>query len=170
VLGELDADIVEAGFAELELEGRAFLAEEGIALDSIAAGRSVDLRYLGQSYTLNVPWRDPADAADRFRLRHLERYGHELDAPVELVNVRLGIHGQPVPFELERVETSAPARPRGWSDVDGTRAAVYRREELAPEQVIRGPATVTETVATTWVAAGWRCRVDSWGNLMLTLV
>jgi N-methylhydantoinase A len=170
VLGELNADIVEAGFAELELEGRAFLAEEGIALDSIAAGRSVDLRYLGQSYTLNVPWKDPADAANRFRLRHLERYGHELDAPVELVNVRLGIHGHPVPFELEGVGTSVPARPCGWSDVGRARAAVYRREELAPEQLIRGPAIVTETVATTWVAAGWRCRVDSWGNLMLTLV
>jgi N-methylhydantoinase A len=170
VLGELNADIVEAGFAELELEGRAFLAEEGIALDSIAAGRSVDLRYLGQSYTLNVPWKDPADAANRFRLRHLERYGHELDAPVELVNVRLGIHGHPVPFELERVETSVPASPCGWSDVGRARAAVYRREELAPEQLIRGPAIVTETVATTWVAAGWRCRVDPWGNLMLTLV
>ena len=170
VLGELDVDVVEAGFAELELEGRAFLVEEGIALDSIAAGRSVDLRYLGQSYTLNVPWTDPADAANRFRLRHLERYGHELDAPVELVNVRLGIHGHPVPFELERVQVCAPAKPRGWSDVGGTRVAVYRREELASGQVIRGPAIVTETVATTWVAAGWRCRVDPWGNLMLTLV
>jgi N-methylhydantoinase A len=170
VLGELDADVVEDGFSELEIEGRAFLAEERISLDSIAADRSVDLRYLGQSYTLNVPWTDPADAANRFRLRHLERYGHELDAPVELVNVRLGIHGQPVPFELERVGACVTAEPCGWSDVGGTRVAVYRREELASEQVIRGPAIVTETVATTWVASGWRCRVDPWGNLMLTLL
>lgn len=170
VLGELDADVVEAGFSELETEGRAFLAEEGISLDSIAAERSVDLRYLGQSYTLNVPWMDPADAANRFRLRHLERYGHELDAPVELVNVRLGIHGQPVPFELERAGACTPAEPSGWSDVGGTRVSVYRRDELASDQVITGPAIVTETVATTWVASGWRCRVDPWGNLMLTLV
>jgi N-methylhydantoinase A len=170
VLGELDADVVEAGFSELEIEGRAFLAEEGISLDSIAADRSVDLRYLGQSYTLNVTWTDPADAANRFRLRHLERYGHELDAPVELVNVRLGIHGRPVPFQLERVGAGPPAEPRGWSDVGGIRVSVYRRDELASDQVISGPAIVTETVATTWVASGWRCRVDPWGNLMLTLV
>jgi N-methylhydantoinase A len=32
---------------------------------------------------------------------------------------------------------------------------------------IRGPALITERVSTTWLAPGWRCFVDTHGNLLL---
>ncbi len=44
---------------------------------------------------------------------------------------------------------------------------VWSRSDLYSGQVFKGPALVTETVATTWLPAGWHCRVDAVGNLLL---
>jgi len=60
---------------------------------------------------------------------------------IELVLARLAGVGEPVPV---------------WS-----RSDLYAGQEFA------GPALVTESVATTWLPAGWDCRVDSVGNLLL---
>jgi N-methylhydantoinase A/oxoprolinase/acetone carboxylase beta subunit len=44
---------------------------------------------------------------------------------------------------------------------------VWRREGLQAGQRINGPALITETVATTYLPAGWQSRVDDTGNLRL---
>ena len=44
---------------------------------------------------------------------------------------------------------------------------VLDRETLGPGHVMQGPAIVTEKVATSWIAPGWRMGVDKWGNLRL---
>nr|NIR58019.1 hydantoinase/oxoprolinase family protein [Gammaproteobacteria bacterium] len=46
-------------------------------------------------------------------------------------------------------------------------APVYRRADLAARQSVPGPALVTETLASTYVAPCWVCRVDPVGNLIL---
>ena len=43
----------------------------------------------------------------------------------------------------------------------------WRRQDLGAGCRIEGPAIVTETVATTWLAPGWDCEVDALGNLLL---
>ncbi|MCG8509902.1 MAG: hypothetical protein MI741_11810, partial [Rhodospirillales bacterium] len=48
----------EPVFTELEQQGREELQEEGLAVARLIAQRSADMRYAGQSYTLNVPWSD----------------------------------------------------------------------------------------------------------------
>jgi N-methylhydantoinase A len=64
-----------------------------------------------------------------------------------------------------------PAAPAEMVEVAGEPTAVplYRRHELAAGQHLQGPAIVVEDVATTWLAAGWRCHLDSLGNLLLRL-
>ena len=51
----------------------------------------------------------------------------------------------------------------GYSDP----VPVWSRNGLCAGQVFAGPALVTEAMATTWLPAGWRCRVDAVGNLLL---
>ncbi len=170
VLPELDPDRIEQAFWALAEDGRSALAAEGIDLAGVEVQRSVDLRYLGQSYTLNLPWTDSVAAAQAFTQRHQVRYGHSLDAPVELVNIRVGLQGQPAAFQLQPVAAIEEGGPLDWSDTADGPVPVYRRDKLTPGQSIAGPAIVTETVATTWLAPGWQCRYDSWGNLLLTLL
>ena len=47
-------------------------------------------------------------------------------------------------------------------------ADLWQREELAVGDTFAGPAIIAEQVATTWLAEGWRCEVDAYGNLMLS--
>lgn len=167
-LEDLDEADLEQGFAGLEAEGRASLAAEGVTDPVIQ--RSLDLRYEGQASTLSVPWRGlPAAAAD-FHAAHREAYGHALDMPVELVNLRLGLAGSPPSVPLPAPAARMPAGPVERLAVHGVGSGVpvYRRSELAAGQRLAGPVIVTEAVATTWIEPGWSVEVDgSSGNLLL---
>ena len=52
----------------------------------------------------------------------------------------------------------------GWSDTP-----IYRREALAPEQVLQGPAIIEQLDATSLIYPGDTGAVDAWGNLIITL-
>jgi N-methylhydantoinase A len=167
LLAELGADTLERHFSELAEEGTQALAAEGVAVATLQARRSLDLRYRGQSYTLNIPWQDVAGATEAFHLAHQARFGHRVALPVELVNIRLALAAPPLELRLKPAP-EAEAAPAGRTVVHGIgEAAVWARETLAAGQVIDGPALITEQASTTWLAPGWRCRVDGVGNLAL---
>jgi N-methylhydantoinase A len=85
------------------------------------------------------------------------------------VTLRCRLQGQALEIRLP-----APAAGSPGTAVDNATVAdcvqpvpVYARDRLAAGQRLTGPAIVTETVATTWLAPGWRCVVDPVGNLLL---
>jgi len=163
---------IEAALGEelqsLAADGRRELLAEGVEEAAIAHQFSVDLRYQGQSYTLNLPWQDRRHTEAAFHEAHERRYGHRLDAPVELVNVRASLHGRPPDIRLPRLGGGGADRPRYVHLSDyADDVAVWAREGLRAGQRLAGPALITETVATTYLAAGWTCRVDETGNLQL---
>jgi N-methylhydantoinase A len=160
-----DAEI-EAAFASLAASGRTALLAEGVADADIELSPSLDLRYRGQAYTLNLPWRGCADAAVEFHQRHRARYGHALDLPVELVNLRLAVRGPAVTLSLEQPAPGGEAA-GAVVEVAGGSVACYRREGLVRGDRLLGPAVVTEQVATTWLADGWSASLDEAGNLRL---
>ena len=51
---------------------------------------------------------------------------------------------------------------------EGDNIRVIQRQQLHANDEIVGESLIVETVATTYLAPGWRCKVDSLGNLMLT--
>jgi N-methylhydantoinase A len=160
---------VEQRLSELEQGGRRSLQDEGMAAQEIEPEYSLDLRYLGQSYTLNVPWTDIAGCTRAFGDRHEARYGHRMDLPVELVNLRVALRAGESRLDLVEISTGPPAQPVARVAVHGVSKPVPRLERslLTQGQSFPGPALITETVATTWLAPGWRCRVDRVGNLLL---
>jgi N-methylhydantoinase A len=157
-------------FAELAARGLEALAKEGIAQAACEVLPSVDLRYAGQSYTLNLPWRGSDATSEDFHLRHLARYGHRLSVPVELVNLRVQVRGPETGLRLPVLASRPPARPFAECAADGVADPVphYRREELAPGQRLHGPALIVENVATTWLPAQWSLEVDPVGHLRLS--
>ena len=44
---------------------------------------------------------------------------------------------------------------------------MYQRGAMQVGQQIQGPAVIAETVATTFIAEGWVCRLLAEGNLLL---
>jgi len=135
---------------------------------------SVDVRYRGQGYELNVPF--SARLLDDFHREHNRRYGYSrLGREVELVTLRLRAR---IPGNLARVEgrgagSGNPLAARGKARaIFGGRTLavpVYDRDSLRQGRSYRGPAIVAEYGATTAVPPGMRFRVDSARNLLIEM-
>ncbi len=138
--------------------------------------RSLDVRYRGQGYEINVP--AEGSVAARFHQEHQRRYGyHHPGRQIELVTIRLRARmGVPQP-EVGRPGTARkPSRraaaveraPVFFSGRTMT-TPVYERADLVPGKVLRGPAVITEYSATTVVPPGKRFWVDRLVNLRIAV-
>lgn len=157
---------IEQGFATMVKQGQAELMAEGVSSDDITINYLVDLRYVGQSYTLPIPWQNEALAIKAFHAMHKSRYGHDLELAVELVNLRTSLTGEmPTPNLTQQSERLvADAIPVE----SGKGMRIYQREKLMSNDVIKGEALIVEQVATTYLAPSWQCKVDVLGNLVLS--
>ena len=162
---------------DLDGEVRARAAQAAQLAPEAAVTTLVDVRYVGQSHELTVPYPAgegwPALAA-RFHRMHEERNGFSRpqDA-VEVVTVRASATG---------TAAIEPAAAFGWvatgPDHLGTRtvttsrgrvrAEVWRRAGLAVGSTLTGPAVVEEEHATTWLDDGDVARVDASGAVEVT--
>jgi N-methylhydantoinase A len=182
-LPALDGPALADALQEQEDEAYAALEAEGIDRATGRIEHHVDLRYIGQEYTLTIPVLtagEPrgetfrADLQARFDTTHESRFGHaNPGAPIEFVAARSTGLG-----DLGRIEPAALA-----SDADGAEfpvqrtpvvfggelvdTAVVRRDDLPVGVVIDGPAVVVESTATTVVPPGQRLTVDAFGALVL---
>ncbi|MCQ6262597.1 hydantoinase/oxoprolinase family protein [Alcanivorax sp. MM125-6] len=167
---EAGADTVDALARALDRRGRAELAAEGVAETDIETTVSLDLCYQGQSSTLALAWQgDPAACEAAFHALHEQRYGHRLALPVRRVNVRVRCQAaarSPAPAALAG-GTGAPAWHARLPELSAP-VPVYRREDLAPDQQLDGPALIFEPVGTVYLAPGWQARVHSLGHLLMT--
>jgi len=130
---------------------------------------SLDLRYRGQGYELNVPFGE--DVLGAFHREHQRRYGYSRpQREVEIVTLRLRAllpsAGVPLPG-LEKPSRQAPDHRPVIFDGRSVSTPQYGRASLAPRRTYRGPAIVTEYGATTVVPPGFRFRVDRNASLIL---
>jgi len=184
-----EADLREL-FAPLEARARAEMAADynsrsGAEREGVAAPRleySLDARYVGQSFEINVPLREGqwGLVVRDFHARHAQRYGHSHpDQPVEFVNLRLRAVGptpKPVFEELPAGGEDASSAQVGAQDVwfetprglAPQAARLYQREKLLAGNVITGPAVIFQFDATTLIPPGWQGQVNKLGHLLLT--
>ena len=169
-LSGLDDATLAQRFDRLRARGARQLLAEGVDPEGITENRSLDLRYQGQSFTLNLPWSGIADTAAAFHQAHRQRYGHQFDQPIELVTIRVGLQGPPPALALPSLPQGDPSVPLRRVAVfdEAVEVPVYSRAALVVGQCIDGPALITETVSTTWLASRWRCEVERHGSLMLS--
>ena len=161
--------------AELDEEFRA-LEEVGVrdfAGKKFEVERTVDVRFVGQGYELNVA--HGMEAAERFHAMHEQRYGfadHERGMEIVNVRVRLIVRREAyVPVrEVARAGDGAAAL-RGeksiYFDGEWLRARVFDRERLRAGDSFEGPAVVAEYTSATVVPPGARVRVDGLRNLVI---
>ena len=182
-LAEADGPAVAAELAELAAEGHDALEEEGVASAAVETSFALEMRYVGQEYTVNVPvgldeLQEPdfrATLERRFDGAHERRYGHaNRGAPTELVVLRSTALGE-LGRAPARAQTAAPADaiPYRRAEVRFGGAAVdtpfFDREALGIGACFDGPAIIEEPTATTVVSPDATVRVDRSGCLMITL-
>jgi N-methylhydantoinase A len=162
---------IDQALGELTEQAIAALAREGLERESLQVHPALDLRYRGQSYTLELCWAGVPATLAAFHEQHAWRYGHRLEMPVELVNLRVRVRG-PAPLltvPVQEVPLRRTARPvrrlAAWGSKE--RIPVYPRDTVLGAEVVSGPALIADPVATTWLAPGWEARTDAVGNLIL---
>jgi N-methylhydantoinase A len=162
-------------FAEMEGAVRRQLELEGFGADQQRMRRSLDLRYRGQAFELNLELGGETldDVATAFHARHRAMYGHaDPAAAIELVNARLSAFGVVARPAAERHAGGGPRLEAALIERRAVRfegaahdCPVWERERLPVDAELRGPAIVEEFGATTVVPPGWRGSVDAFGNL-----
>jgi N-methylhydantoinase A len=131
---------------------------------------SLDVRYRGQGYELNVPF--TPSLLRSFHDEHQRRYGYSHpDREVELVTLRLRARMKSANVRMQRRPArSAKTRPEIAKVVFGGRkvtANIYERDGLRIGTNHSGPAIVTEYSATTAIPPGMRFHLDRSSNLII---
>ena len=148
------------------------LSAEGEAESNMLIDAELDIRYVGQSFTLTIScdWQQPdlASIQEAFHCAHQKQYGHRLNTAVELVNIRLAVKAPTLnislpEFDAELVTDVEYVKVYGLEQ----KVPVYQRNQIKRGLIIEGPAIICEPVATTYLAPDWKGEVDRFGNLLL---
>ena len=158
------------------------MQSDGLSTANIRVRYSADLRYVGQSYEITVPFRDGpieeravAHLGQDFESRYLKMYGHTNNTVVEVVNLR-AITYEPVQFQerlslhaLETVRTREDRERDIWflGHDRPLSTKVLRRERLRPGGRIQGPAVIEQADTTILVYPGQTAELDSSNNLSI---
>lgn len=180
------SDLLDADFRALK-KIHAEMVEESKRLltPGIDAAHQLllDLRYVGQEFTLPIPVSadqlsagDPEPIRYAFDALHEQRYAHHSsDERVEIINVRLVALGQRAKLALPPLAKFGSVVPKETRPVHFDKqdaeveCAVYSRDELPPGAEFSGPALVSEYGSTTVLFPGDDLTVASTGELIISL-
>lgn len=182
----IESALVQSHFAVLEQRLAELMRKEGIPYARMRFRHSVDMRYSGQEYFINVSLKAKQEGSEElreaFHKQYETSYGHRnLSGKVEIVNVRVEGWGllnarTACSGEFRTSLPDASADPTAVVNVRARQAifdSVPRptrfisRAEIKSEMVLSGPAVVTEQSCTTVVPPGWTFGADTYGNLVL---
>lgn len=172
-LAELSGDL-----DNLAVEARGELHEQGISDDKITILRKLHLRYDGTDNPLIVDFGDEAAIKAQFEDQHKQRYGFvmsEKPLVVEAVAVEAIGETQSLPdAETDIGEGNASVSPLDTRKVvfggEAHDTPFFKREDMKPGAVVRGPAVIVEPVGTTVIDPGWEAKVNGRDHLVLARV
>jgi N-methylhydantoinase A len=173
LMEQLEPAALEAQVRFMHTAAAARLERDGMPAARQRHAFSLDMRYQGQSFSLQIPyesgqqWPALREAFDR---RHKETFGYAaVSTGAEIVNVRLVSLGLVDKPELQFAQLAAgePLQARrpvwfdGWRD-----CAIYDRERMPAAFRFEGPAVVVEAGGTSVVPPGWEVELHASGSLL----
>jgi N-methylhydantoinase A len=174
-------DVLEA----LRRDGIRDLQAAGIPGRSAQCAAFLDLRYVGQQWSLTVPAgaafyvsaEDAKEIRAAFDALYEARFGHAFpDTPTELVNVRIvatGVQKKPRFSTLRGRDPGAMPKAQTrrvhFDDAGTIDCSVYRREELLWRDKVAGPALIEEAHTTVLVGPGDEAGIDEQGFIFMKI-
>jgi N-methylhydantoinase A len=182
-----DFERLNRQFATLEGRAHSSLDQQEIPPDHRSLKRGVDMRYNGMASELTVDVPDgplgPAQAKkilSGFHTSYQENYGYSYQDQqfVEIVNLRVSSIGslphlepQTIPEGSKDASAALAGERRVYFEEvkDFVECPVYERSKLLGANVLAGPAIVEQYDTNTVVHPEQQLRVDSLGNLVITI-
>ncbi len=176
-------------FNELVSKGMDTLRRQGHS-GQISIYRSLDMRYVGQNYEINIPFLTDEhsrtecldDVCKRFDEEHHRLYGFKLDAKHQIINLRTTVIGVQIPDSKPSLEVLSDRnmskdqpkvkerRQIYINSNDGfVMCPIYDRQNLFPGHALQGPTVIEEEHSTVYLPPLTKSRVDSYGNLRLVV-
>lgn len=160
----------ESLFNEMVIEAHEMLEKEGYS-GEIFESRFADMRYMGQSFELTIPYSDhlKEDFHDAFE----KKYSYAMpDRSVEIVNLRLSVVGSTDKPQLAATKkTDRDLEPIGQRNVvfksGALTANIYRRDDLLTGQNLSGPAIIESYDSTILVPQGFKVSIDKYQNVVM---
>jgi N-methylhydantoinase A/oxoprolinase/acetone carboxylase beta subunit len=170
---------LEDHFAELIRESLKEMKEDGFKENEISIERYLDLRYLGQSYEITIPFQSkkasPFSFLPYFHKEHRRLYSyHHPQRLVEIVNIRVKAVGQTKKIKLKKLQETRKTSERAllkkqaiYFDGKKYQGSVYDRSLLEPGTRVCGPALIVDFESTTFLPPHYLLKVDGFLNLII---
>ncbi|MDQ1815551.1 hydantoinase B/oxoprolinase family protein [Massilia sp. CCM 9210] len=154
------------------------LTHQGVAASRIRLVRRVHLRYEGTDSAIIVLFDNPERMKNQFEAAYKKRFSFLMPSKamvVEAVSVEaIGASDAPAENLALLPTRAAPLKARETVRMFGAdswhNTGLYKRADMRPGDVIKGPAIVAEDNATTVVELGWQAKVTPHNHLVLTRI
>ena len=167
---------LERELDELAAVCNAEVERQGIAASRMHTRRLVHLRYEGSDTSLEIEYAGVAKMKKAYEAAYRSRFGFTMPAK-GLIAATVSVEAIGKTFDLDSAaHEGGGGKPGPIAEVDAhmdgaaCRAPVYRRNDIAVDATIDGPAIIIEDTATTIVEPGWRAQMTAIGNLVLRRV
>ena len=179
LIDEISEGELELHFSDLETEALGSLSRQGIGYERATLVRQLELRYLGQEHALGVNIGKPIDFSsihEVFTNEHEKRYGHTMDAPIQILNLRIrgiGTFTRPTLCEIPAHDATNSAA-LGFKSAfcfmsrSPAKFSMYDRSKLGKGAVVEGPALIDEGTSVTVIHSNQVLSVDRYGNLIIS--
>jgi len=165
ILSDLYSPLIDKGMSEIKNEGSPSIQIEILC--------SLDMRYAGQSFELNIPYSE--NFISDFHHTHNFTYGYSyLDKTIEIVNLRVRAIGKIPPISLPQNSTNPNYKsptPIEYKQVvlpEGSNSLpVYDYDYLFPGTKLIGPALIVSSDTTILVNMTDIIHVDKYQNLLI---
>lgn len=178
---ELPEKDLEKYFVELEQKGLKDMKEDGFREESVSLFRFLDLRYLGQSYEITIPYKKSNEFSNSysfipdFHKAHQRLYTyHHPQRQVEVVNIRIKAVGKIKKIKMKRKSQALKDSKRALVKKQfiyfaGKKysASVFDRALLEPGHAIKGPGLIADYESTTFLPPFFNLMVDGLLNLII---
>jgi len=156
-------------------QGEDDLRREGITPKQAVITRTVDVRYVGQSFDLQLPL--TPQFRQEFDRVHQEAYGYcQPGAPIEIVNVRVRAIGRVIPPPI-------PRQPLGSADPSSAKwderpvvlgQGIYSvphfwGNRLRPGHQVSGPAILVLDDTTVYLGPDDQATIDAYSNMIIDI-
>jgi len=178
---DLTTDKLADDLLTLKARASESLIEDGIAEDRLEVTYQADLRYAGQAFQITVEFTEAElrekgvpVLTDQFDAEHEQLFTFKLGDGHEILMIRAVVGASvtlkadiSIPKGSGNVSGALIHQSRFFYEGDWHDAGIYDRGRLGAEDVVAGPAIVSEMDSTTVVLPGYSATVDAVGNLLI---